>query len=300
MCKIIAITNATKLVVNDKFLNIVKNAITPNERDGFGYSVQGVNGHYGERTTDVNSVFASRFDKPDYLSRYKNLYTETHNTFGTKSKIVGSFIGHGRFSTNSKTLNCTHPYTDGNLTMIHNGVVRDIADVKIKTETPNDSEIIFQYWKRGGMANVVEYVSGYYALAIQEGLNLLHIVKDDTARLHMAYSPVLESLVFATTKEILAELNKAMKWKIGAIEVVKNNTHITFKGNNVEMQSSFIPVKQQYDFDQSTVYQSLGVSGSSLDSDPHGYAETLDDDAKDDLVNDIINMRDFRSVKGYK
>lgn len=297
MCKVLAITNATKLVVNDKFLNIVKNAITPTERDGFGYSVQGIKGHYGERTTDVNAVFASRFDKPDYLERYKNLYTETCNTFGTKSKTVGSFIAHGRFSTNSKTLDCTHPFTDGNLTMIHNGVVSDVAEVPIKTETANDSEIIFQYWKRGGMTNVAEYVSGYYALAIQEGLNILHIVKDSTARLHMAYSPVLESLVFATTREILIELNKAMKWKLGAIEVVKNNTHVTFKGNNVEMQSSFTPIEKTYGVNQSVLSHSLGLDNHS---DPYDYDDKLDDDAKDDLVNDIINMRDFRSVKGYK
>lgn len=231
MCKVLAITNMKKVKVNKDFLNAVKEQVCASDNHGFGYAVLSETGEIGgERTTSP--------DKFVPLENYKNkkLYSldtinKTKNVFGTIDRqSPKSFIAHGRWSTNTVSLDNTHPFVNDQVALIHNGVVQNQGR-ELDLKTDNDTEILLRYWESDGMSGIERNVTGYYAMAILDKNGYLHLVKDDAAKLCATYSHTIESYIFATTKEIIEDLCASMKWKYEEIETVKNNVYMIMDGN---------------------------------------------------------------------
>lgn len=246
MCKVFAMTNMTNVTLNQKFIRIVRDAVcAKSDRDGFGYAVLGESGLLGgERTTTPFNFLPELGQGKPSITRSLPIVEVTQSSFGQIDTLKPkSFIGHARLSTNTKSMANTHPYASQDLALIHNGVVRDIANA-VKCETNNDTEILFRYWQRSQMMEIEENVTGYYAMAVLDRASgYLHIVRDSTAMLYMSYCRTVHSYIIATTPDIIKEVAKRMKWKIDKPEMIKDDIHVIFDGNKIVSHESIEPLE---------------------------------------------------------
>lgn len=224
MCKILVFTNVAKVKDIKKLTNAAAEELLAWEKDGFGYAIQGEKGVYGERTT--RDTFKTRLSKLDLVVK-EPIFTQTWNNFGVESQAKGAALYHGRTSTNDKNLTNTHPIMRNDWTLIHNGVVTNLGPKYVKNTT-NDTEDLVHYMSTEGIKSVEKNLSGYYAFASLDPKGNLHVVKDETAKLFCAWIKALDSLVFATNEDIITDVCKVMKYKVGPIEQVQDNIYMIF------------------------------------------------------------------------
>jgi len=117
-----------------------------------------------DRGTDSTGLFDSDGWIKDALSfRYFLLADKTYmiNTF------QNYLVGHTRFgTTGAKTSKNAHPFTFGNITGVHNGVISNFEALKKEYKVPElecDSEIIFYLLDKKGTDGLKE-LDGYFAI----------------------------------------------------------------------------------------------------------------------------------------
>jgi predicted glutamine amidotransferase len=237
MCKVIALTNTAKLKDVETAVNAVHKHITKSERDGFGWAIQGDKGVFGERTT--LKEFKFRHDKNQFAIKLP-IIKPTYNQFGALSSKRGAGIFHGRTSTNDATLLNTHPVQRNGWTLIHNGVVHNTGE-KYDMLTTNDTEHLVHYLSTTGITGIETHLTGYFAIAALDPNGRLHVCRDNIARLHVAWVPKLESYMFATTPDLISDICKQLKLKVGPIDVVQDNIYMIFEGNELVHQQTISP-----------------------------------------------------------
>lgn len=245
MCKVFAMTNMSKVKITKKFLSAVKNEVCrTGDKHGFGYAVLNEDGSIGGERTMRPLDWQPLQGSPS-KSRTGSLpiILQTRDEFGKTEFDAKSFVGHGRYSTNEVSLENTHPFYNGELALIHNGVVRDPDMVIDQSElqTSNDTEILLRCWEKGGMKKIESTVTGYYALAILDKSGLLHIIRDDQAMLYIAYNKTVDSFMIATTAEIIKAVAKKMQWAIEMPEELLANIHVIFDRNEILSQADIEP-----------------------------------------------------------
>lgn len=271
MCKIFAITDMSGIKLTNKLLEVIKTEVCKYDKDGFGYSVLNQDGTIGgERTINPKQFQALTPGSGETEVEKLPFITKTYNKFGTiKPDSVKTLIAHGRLSTNNVDLPHTHPFVSEHEALIHNGVVQDVSGlVDDLLETDNDSEVLFRYWQHGGMEAVEEHVSGYYAFAVLNAkTGKLHIARDNRAMLHMAWCRTINSYIIATTKDIIHNVAKRMKWKIDAALEVNANTYVVFDGNEPEYHRPIEPyVGITNDALEDSIKKALGERVTFIDS----------------------------------
>lgn len=231
MCKMISLTNVSKVKNLNKLTKAACDLVSESEVDGFGYAIQGKDGIFGERTTSPEN-FEPSFDKP-ILS--VDFVKHGYNRFGKESTGKGGAIFHGRTSTNSKTLLNTHPIVKHGWTLIHNGVVSNHG-TGYEMLTSNDTEHIVENMATIGISGVEANLTGYYAFCAFNPKNEMHIVRDSIAGLFAGYVASIDSFIFATSERHILAICKAMKWTSSVVESVEENRHLIF--NNGKLVSS--------------------------------------------------------------
>ncbi len=247
MCKNLMLTNTAKLSKQDfeKLISTCAKVMTKNDHDGFGYAAYGSNGTFGERYLDVERVSISHNTK-QVSSMPKELagifLRSESNSFGTSGKLCGGLLIHARFSTNSISIENTHPHCTEKFSLIHNGVVDNIGKT-FEFKSTCDSEFLVQHLSDSGIQGMVSNVRGYYAIgAIDNDNGNLIIVKDSRADLFASWVPALDSLVFSTSEEQLAKILKTMRWKHESIDEVLPNIALTFdKTGKLLSQDVIVP-----------------------------------------------------------
>lgn len=268
MCKLMVFTDLSKLKQKNLSSLVDTIAETLAEPHGFGYAIQGKDGLFGERTTDV-SGFRSALSRsvPSFP-----FLRPTYNRIGNQSKITGSAIFHGRTSTNEKTLLNTHPIQKREWTLIHNGVVSDHGP-KYDMITTNDTEHVLERFSTGGIQSVAENLTGYYAVAAFSPDGLLHVFRDNRAPLYFAEIESLGSYVFATTASSIETVAKAMKWKVSIIQPLAENHYLIYRRNELLSQETFEPRG-------ATVYENRYAAQSLREVSTYGdyldYSETME------------------------
>lgn len=292
MCKIFAMTNMENVKLTHKFVSVVKNAVTgTGDNDGFGYAVLGENGDLGgERsirpsrfTPSSNGFVEKMIDKLPIVLRSSDSFGKIDN------EHPRAFIGHGRLSTNEVSLQNTHPFTNDKVALIHNGVVSDMGAEEIELKTTCDTEILLRHWEKGGMKQIEENVSGYYAMAILDKGGQLHVVRDDRAMLWITYCRTVHSYMIATTQEILKSVAKKMKWQIEKAEEITENTYAVFEKNEIVTNTPISPKKSYSNTLSAKAERAFGINqgswnetDASFDEYP-GYREAMDKDRDDDF-----------------
>ena len=263
MCKIAVFTNTKNLdtnIVSEKVGNILLDL----EGDGFGYAVKGVKGVYGEKCID--DTFAPRINKK--VLNPVSAIVPKYESFGEKSKPIGSMILHGRTSTNDKGLVNCHPMIKKDNFLIHNGVVTDHGK-KYKKSTTNDSEDVLHRFLEG-IPSVEKNLTGYYAFACIDKEGKLHIVKDAIANLHIGWLEKFDTYLICTTKSLMESIAKSLKAKVTTIDTIKDNIHLIFDGNEM---THCEPISSRGYGEREARHASASL-GRSLESYENNYSDS--------------------------
>jgi hypothetical protein len=272
------------VTLSSKFINSVKSAVCKlSDKDGFGYSIQTNSGLLGGERTIKQSEFIPLQTGEGYVTGKLPIVSKSKNYFGTIQKHkLKSFIAHGRLSTNQVNLANTHPFYNGKVSLVHNGVVQDSTGNVGKLSTTCDTEILLNYWNKGGVDAIEKNVTGYYALAIQDKDNL-HIIRDDRARLFIAYSKTIKSYVIATTADIIYNVARDMDWNIEQCEEILENTYTVFNRNEIVSHREIKPKRASntLSFDDR---KALGLTNDKLGEKFLDNVEAIGDDV---LTEDV-------------
>lgn len=262
MCKILAITNLKNIVLDQKTLESIKDVLCAYDRDGFGFAVSHEDKSvFQYRTTETKALSGIDSNRAFLLQGTTPLTLKVGRQ-RRETQVSGIF--HGRMSTNSVSVDNTHPFAlSSGGALIHNGVVYDdgyLDDLK----TDCDTEILAVYWNIGGVNEIQTNVSGYAAMAILDQ-GQLHVIRDDRATLFMAWSQRLETFIIATTIDILKSIGSILNAELTDINRVNDNSHLIFESNTLvglgefTLQSDAVNFKGQ---DNSKVMAALGEVSS--------------------------------------
>lgn len=231
MCKVIIIPDASK-VPNFPLFSRWAASWLSDQRDGFGFAAVGERGVFGVRSLSPEG-YASEDERPlpDYV-------TGPHVPFGQSGDVSGAAIFHGRISTNSVSIVNTHPIQRDGHYLIHNGVVTHHGQ-KYAKHTSNDSEDVLFNFMSGGIEAVASNLTGYYAAAIIRPDGTLAVFRDSIARLYYAYSEVLQSPVFATTRDLLEDVAEYLDEEFTTIGEVRDDIYLLFRGAELVEQRAF-------------------------------------------------------------
>lgn len=239
MCKIMAFTDLTDIKGLSNLVDSAYTNITKQDNDGFGWAALGVKGVFGERS--IEKLYRYRLHRLSHNVKLPIVKEGLYEHFGTKSRIIGPAMFHGRTSTNDVNLLNTHPIVKNEWALIHNGVVTNQGP-GYKTHTTNDTEHLVHYLSTGGMSAIENNVSGYYAFMAIDPFGQLHVVKDDIAPLYIAKAITLGCYVIGTTQELIESTCEAISVKVGPVDAIKDNQHLTFKNNELVSVVNIIPL----------------------------------------------------------
>lgn len=286
MCKIIVLTDATKIKAMPEFTRKMADLLS-DQPDGFGAVMQGVNGVYG-----VKSLYPRRFSKG--LKKLKFTKSVADSYFGKESPTYGPALFHGRISTNKINITNTHPMIRDGYHLIHNGVVQNEGEDYAK-DTTNDSEDILYHFINGGIDKVSQNISGYYACAVINPDNTLSIWRDDIASLHCAWSDKLESYIFATTITLITEIGKLVGEEL-LTDPVNDNVYLKFKGNEILEQEEFVNLgyAKISGYARSQAKHSLGYELSTPAESVQDFYDSVSEDYLEELeyLNDTYTITD--------
>ena len=237
MCKVMIFSDLSKVKSLKKLVNVVAPLITAHDDDGFGWCALSSRGVFGERMTDVTHGYRRDLEG---LAVKTIEVKKTYEFFGRHGALTGPALFHGRTSTNNVSLINTHPIERNAWHLIHNGVVTNHGP-EYDARTTNDTEHLVHYLSTVGRKGIEEHLTGYFAVGAIDPTGALHIMRDNIAPLHVAWIESIESYIFATTRDLIEQVCKAMRYKAGPIDAVADNTHLIMRGNDVLSQDSLSP-----------------------------------------------------------
>lgn len=287
MCKLIILTNATKIENIDEFSRYAAELLS-DMPDGYGFAAQGEAGVFGIRTLlPENYALAAKL--PDFCETVEE-------PFGTVSKVTGAAMFHGRMSTNVHDLANTHPITREGWNLMHNGVVTDHG-AKYEMLTENDSEHVLKHLIDGGIDAVADNLTGYYAGGAFDIDGQLHVFRDGIANLFYARSETLDSDIFATTADLIEDIGSFLGENLVGAKV-KADTYLVYQDGIVVEQKSFL--SRGYDtHSKSLAHKSLGHSltdfNDAMDLAP-GYREEDESDHLTEYTSDDAPFDDTKET----
>ena len=248
MCKVFMVAG-----INDMnrekvwaFAKAIAKPMSKSNNDGLGYSAITSDGKiFGERWLTNSDAFkpANNIDEKLYetigdvfLEMKKSSTLGETNSFGDvdPSKAVAITL-HTRFATSPKGMKNTHPFVDGNTSLIHNGVIRNVQDFTLKISTC-DSEAILEAYVEAKVMDDVELfhkaaarLKGYYAcgvLTVGPKGPIMDIFKSFQARLHCAYVEELNTWVISTDDSDIKDTVKEFGFTSSAIMTIKSEQFI--------------------------------------------------------------------------
>lgn len=312
MCKILVIPKVNdgnrKNVV--AFMKGMAPLMSASNQDGLGYTALNKNGEiFGERWHENDEAFQPRdkvkaivesnktppidleiFDgalelkpAPTYssnwnqyhgFSRSKKTELGDYNAFGPVD--LGTMVAltlHTRMATTPREFRNTHPFVRGNVSLIHNGIIRNQNELKNISSSCDSECILNEYYEQNVMASptkiqkVAEKLSGYYACGVIVGGSTptLDVFKDNTASLACLYIKELDAIIFTTSS---TDAEKVCE-KLGFSEPIeynfKSGNLLRFDGKTGEVLTTvkFDTKGKTWNFStNSTSYNSCGGQGT--------------------------------------
>lgn len=235
MCKIFVmsgITKETREAANKLILKMADKMSDYRNKDGLGYAAITEEGKlFGERWLNNDKAFQER-PKPseEHLQLAKDLeelfmesveVSEVYNSFGKieMDKIAGITL-HTRLATSGKEFYNTHPFVDGNTSLIHNGVISNVDELVLKQSTCDSEAILNAYTEYDVMNNpkaiqdVAHRLRGYYACGVfskdKKNRVILDLFKSEGASLYSGFIKELNTFAFTTDYDDLASACRAV------------------------------------------------------------------------------------------
>lgn len=203
------------------------------ENDGMGYAAMSSEGVlFGERwlyNDDAFRVSGNSTVEDHILAQFQGalLREPGYDSFGNpeanKNKIT-SITLHSRFATSGKEFSNTHPFVNGNTSLIHNGVIHNADKFKRHLSTCDSEALLTQYVDLNitnvpsNIQKLADATLGYYACGVfsrtASGQPILDVFKDYRADLSAAYIRDLNVLVMTTEISQLEAACEKLDFKI--------------------------------------------------------------------------------------
>lgn len=277
MCKVLMISGITNETNANavKFMKAMAPLMSSGNTDGLGYSAANTEGNlFGERWHKNDDAFVLKKlievsnDKKDaslsLLSKVSKKPTHGYNYYNTAKPSNYNSYGevdlttmvaltmHTRMATSGKEFANTHPFydPDADVSLIHNGIIRNDNEFDLKLSTCDSEAILVSYVnnKVNMEPESIQVMSnelvGYYACGIlaKDSTNnrVLDIFKGNGASLHVTWVDQLNTLVYSTSS---ADIKTACE-KLGfthteVMEVNEGNLirHNAFTGEAIHIET---------------------------------------------------------------
>lgn len=214
MCKVLIVpkVNGPKAI---EFIKLMGQEMSPGNKDGLGYAAVDKDGKlFGERWLNNDEAFSTVKDPEiqdfsEYIEGWKT--KGESNSFGETpdiNKAVAVTL-HTRMATTAKGMTNTHPFVHDDTSLIHNGVIHNYNEFKLKVSTCDSEAILVSYLDQGvnldpsKINQVANSFTGYYACGVfsrdAQGNRILDVFKGNNDRLFLMYIKELETHILTTS-----------------------------------------------------------------------------------------------------
>lgn len=136
--------------------------------------------------TDSVSIFKKAMPAPDFIHmpQMKDMLTYR----ATYSPTYSAMIGHNRAATVGvvNSVNA-HPFEHGDITLVHNGTLRNEKELKSYMDHDVDSEMLCDDFSREGWKSTIEMTQGAYALIWNDSSdNTINVLRNSERTLYLA------------------------------------------------------------------------------------------------------------------
>jgi hypothetical protein len=234
MCKLLLMTGITEPLVAKEFMNRISIPMSRSNRDGIGYTAVKSDG----------SIFSERWHNNQSFMEYDSVMTpeiaeqlqafKTRLPYGALNTNYASYgdvdmndmttvTMHTRFATCGKEFLNTHPFIFNDVSLVHNGTIRNSSVLNVNKISTCDSESALQTYINQGVSidsskakTWLDLLSGSWAFGILsrgvDNKRILDVVRGTSSLFHGKVEGL--GSVFVTDKEDLLSVAKDMSLNV--------------------------------------------------------------------------------------
>lgn len=284
MCKVLIIPSIKPHVRKKAvlFMKAMAKEMSYANKDGLGYAAIDDEGNlFGERWLNNEDFFnGESFKSERTVDKYLGKLIAPATTTWSPTKTPGPYSKfgegsienavavtlHARMATSAKGHQNTHPFVDDDVSVIHNGVIRNSDEFKLQLSTCDSEALLISYLRNEvakdikNVAALAKEVEGYYVAASfardEYGNRILDVYKSNNDNLHASWIPELETYVLTTSEFNIRDACKTLGWSYE--EAAKLQDHIAVRINpytgdviaDTKFTASAIGYKQNYTWQQ--------------------------------------------------
>lgn len=257
MCRLLLMTGIQNPELAEKFMKEAKVPMSWGNTHGLGYTATKKDGDFFTERWHNNDMLFNRVNVMDSetsekLKEYRpKLPKGSLNVdYSLRGEIdfsqVSSVTMHTRFATCGREFFNTHPFVDGDFSLVHNGVISNADSLNLNKISTCDSEVALQAYINNNVGanienaqNWLDILSGYWAFGIfardASGNRILDIIRNDAG---LYYSEV-DGLgkILATTQTIIENSCKELGLGYTKPTEIDPNTLFRFNASTGELLS---------------------------------------------------------------
>lgn len=159
-------------------------------------------------------------------------------------------VGHGRLATQGKVnVRNAHPFIHKHITLVHNGTIRNFAELQKEYNTNFDVDSHLMCWMIAevGIKETVEKINGAFTFVyFDSNNNTVNIIRNSERPLHLALNGFEDRIMISSTRDVLkwAEAKDSRVMKVMG-EVPVNLLH-TFKVENRKFEKEIVSIAKKY------------------------------------------------------
>lgn len=243
MCKIFLVAGVKPSTADKvwKFAETIAKPMSRANTDGLGYAAITDEGHlFAERWLNNDNAFTSKDDSDLVSENYgsavsapSKVYEYSNHGIVEREKTVAITM-HTRWATTPKGLQNVHPFILDEVSLIHNGIIRNTNDFKLISTC--DSEAILQSYVKqevwsdpNKFQDAADMLKGYYACGVMFNTTagpILDIFKANGASLYVAYVKELETFVHCTSDDDIKSVCRELGYSCGPMHTLHPNKFI--------------------------------------------------------------------------
>lgn len=249
MCRLLLMTGIQNPELATKFMKEAKIPMSWGNTHGLGYSATKADGNFFTERWHNNDMMFNRVNVMDEETSKKlkefapklpkgSLNVDYDLRGEMDFSQISSVTMHTRFATCGREFFNTHPFVDGDFSLVHNGVIGNATQLNLNRISTCDSEAALQAYINNNVGTNIEnaqawldLLSGYWAFGIfardANGNRILDVIRNDAG---LYYSEV-DGLgkILATTQTIIETSCKELG--LGYTKPTEINSNVLFRFN---------------------------------------------------------------------
>ena len=334
MCKLLLMTGIQESLVAREFMKLLAVSMSKGNAHGIGYTAVKPDGNmFSERwlnnasfmsyntimTPEIAKALEPFADRLPSGSLLKNYDTTGDIDFSD----IRTVTMHTRWATCGREFKNTHPFIDQDVSLVHNGVIRNAEYLNVNKISTCDSEAALQTYINKGVRNDttkakewLNLLSGSWAFGILSRNNVGNRILDVVKGSSSLYSMQVEGLglIFATDKDDVLEACKTLGLQvIVAPSTLEQNTMFRFDATTGEQLETIdvkpLAVVYSNSYGRGADYYQYGrtIGNTSTTSSQSSSGNVIPMSQKDkeynaqllgEEINRLMELEDFLDAKG--